>query len=399
MDETDVVTYQRTQQVDPAEQVENVKAILEAETGIPMNSQQLLHEGKLLGDLDSLSGKGVREGDLLLLVRKASTNNQPSRLQPTALATDGSALDPSAFLEAVASNSETFAFLKKSHPKLADAVSQRNRDGLQAELRRIHAEKIEAERVKAEQFALLAADPFNVEAQRKIEEAIRQAQVDENLEAALENTPESFGTVVMLYVDMEVNGVPLKAFIDSGAQSTIMSQKCAEKCNLMRLCDTRFSGIARGVGTQRIVGRVHQAPLKVAGSYFPCTFTILENDDMEFLFGLDMLRRHECSIDLKRNVLQFGTSQIEVPFLSEGQLPEHLRKSPLGPPSAGPSGEPPKPMSVPAPPMAEPGRGGGSEANIEKLTQLGFSRSQATDALQACNGDVDKAASLLFGGF
>lgn len=378
--------------------MENVKAILEAETGISMNSQKLLHEGKLLQDLDTLSGKGVKEGDLLLLLRKASTSNQPSSGQPTALGTDGSALDPNAFLDAVSSNPDTLGLLRKSHPKLAEAVLQRNTEMLQVELRRIHAEKLEAERVKAEQFALLAADPFNVEAQRKIEEAIRQAQVDENLEAALENTPESFGTVVMLYVDMEVNGVPLKAFIDSGAQSTIMSQKCAEKCNLMRLCDTRFSGIARGVGTQRIVGRVHQAPLKVAGSYFPCTFTILENDDMEFLFGLDMLRRHECSIDLKRSVLRFGTSQIEVPFLSEGQLPEHLRMGPLGPPPAGPSGGTPKAEKIPAPPTAAP-RQGGSEPSIQKLTQLGFSRSQAVEALQACEGDVDKAASLLFGGF
>jgi DNA damage-inducible protein 1 len=91
------------------------------------------------------------------------------------------------------------------------------------------------------------------------------------------------------YTIVEID-TPIKAFVDSGAQSTIISAECAERVGLMRLLDTRFAGEARGVGTAKILGKIHIAQMKFGNSFFPISITVLERNDIDFLFGL--VRRH-----------------------------------------------------------------------------------------------------------
>ena len=113
---------------------------------------------------------------------------------------------------------------------------------------------------------------------------------DEQLEMALAANPEAFVSVPMLYVNCMLNDVPLKAFVDTGAQVTVLSVKGAQRCNLLDKVDSRFRGVAAGVGAARIVGRVHMATLRFGSTTaVDVSLSVLEQSHgPELLIGLDL---------------------------------------------------------------------------------------------------------------
>jgi DNA damage-inducible protein 1 len=188
----------------------------------------------------------------------------------------------------------------------------------------------------------------------------------------------------------------------------------------MRLIDTRFAGIARGVGTAKILGRVHSAQLKVADVFLPCSFTIMEGRDVDLLFGLDMLKAHQACIDLEKNCLRIQGR--EIPFLSEHELPAKAREmegegegeaSSSSGPSASASqpqqqsfpgggrtlGSTPAASAPSAARQSAPARPAASrypEADIQKIMEFGATREVAISTLEAAGGNLDVAVSLLF---
>ena len=251
----------------------------------------------------------------------------------------------------------------------------------------------------------------------------------------------------MLYVNTEVNGVPVKAFVDSGAQATIMSPACAERCGIMRLMDVRYAGMARGVGTAKILGRVHSAEIKIGGAVMPCAFTVMEGKDVDLLFGLDMLKRYRAKIDLEKNALCL--EGIEVPFLHESEIPRSFEETEMNEPTvagpdgteigarsgavrpkgataagehsvaAGPSGGPsggssaaplasppssqtaapkaPTPAPAPAPAPTSSGSSFPPQHVHQLMGMFSCSEQEAIQALEMFGGNVDAAASFLLG--
>ena len=176
----------------------------------------------------------------------------------------------------------------------------------------------------------LRINPMDAEANAYFGEQIRLSNVQRQYEQMMEEYPESMGRVLMLYIDCTVNNKPMQFFVDSGAEMTVMSSACADRLGLLHLVDKRFEGVAVGVGTGKILGRIHIAELNIGGHIFPCTFTVMDSEsglgdkNMDVLFGLNMLKRHRCQIDLAKNVLRFAIGNtgetMEAPFLHEKDL-------------------------------------------------------------------------------
>jgi DNA damage-inducible protein 1 len=220
-------------------------------------------------------------------------------------------------------------------------------------------------------------DPLSEEYQKALENKIQQDNINENYSYANEFNPELFTHTTMLYIECSINGHEIQAFVDSGAQSTIMSSRCAERCNLMKLLDKRFHGIAQGVGTSVILGKIHAAQIQIGTTFFTTSITVLEDNKIDMLYGLDNLKRHKCCIDLAKNQLTLNDGEVHVPFLADNKIVRQI-------------GEESKDELIDDKDNKMP-----ESEKITELMKMGFEESASKKALTQAGGNLQVAASIL----
>ncbi|EDL47133.1 DNA-damage inducible protein, putative [Plasmodium vivax] len=347
--------------------------IIENDFALNMNENELTYNGAPLNKFDTVKKLNINEGDLLFVRKKLSLDLMPQGNVSTqegmagmagmagiaaagvgaASPSTGAGITPipgsgvnagglnNAAFNALMEHFRTFQeneYIKKEteillnikndrarmsvlqlqDKQLYDAIASQNVEEVKKNVKeKLESEKKEKER-EQRMYENALKDPLSEDAQKYIYENIYKNQINSNLALAQEHFPEAFGVVYMLYIPVEINKNVVHAFVDSGAQSSIMSKQCAEKCNILRLMDRRFTGIAKGVGTKSILGKIHMVDIKIGNYFYAVSLTIIDEYDIDFIFGLDLLRRHQCRIDLKKNALVIEDN--EIPFLPEKDI-------------------------------------------------------------------------------
>lgn len=194
--------------------IEALRDTIQAETRIDPTAQHLYHNGRLISDNNkTLEELSIADGELLALhvrdmrgntgVPAGASSSSASSSRPAPAApqqarraagggSSGMETDPEVIRLQILGNPASRAELQRTQPQLASVVDdpQRFAAAFRDAYDRERRERVERQR----QIAALNADPFDIEAQAKIEEIIRQERVMENLQNAMEHNPEGKST-------------------------------------------------------------------------------------------------------------------------------------------------------------------------------------------------------------
>lgn len=384
------------------------KSYIEAETGIAPKSQILEHSKiHFENETFTLAQLELKDhDDITLHVQKVSESSDPEtqaieQLRHQALANPE--IRSQLASEAVAS--------------LRDSVQFQNR---------MKEANFAARQNYMKEMQELEQNQFLPENQKKLMDMIRRERIQKNLQLAYEITPEAFVNTTLLLIKLNINGHETHALVDSGAQKSVILAPVAETFGLHDLIDSQFAGMSRGVGLQQSPGRIHSVPVVLGDTNLalPCSFQVLEVG-FPVLLGLDMLKTHRCIIDLSKNALVVG--DFEIPFMPEHEvekLTNEAHRDPPPPPlpSTASSSEgklpgsnsnpsfktggqrlggkvgstQPAPQSLSQASAAQTPTASVSDENVQQLVSLGFSRTEALEALRVSNGNVEIAAAYLF---
>ena len=129
--------------------------------------------------------------------------------------------------------------------------------------------------------------------------------VEENLEKAYNEIPHTFIRTEAIYLKGHINGHEINFLLDTGAEMSVIPANIIQACGLENILDTNFSGVMKGVGEAKTLGRIHYVEVVLECGVYPCSFSVCSNNDLPAILGIDMMYNLGISIDFKKKQIHF----------------------------------------------------------------------------------------------
>jgi hypothetical protein len=124
-------------------------------------------------------------------------------------------------------------------------------------------------------------------------------------EMAVNTIPEMLIPVNMIILNGEINDLPVKILLDTGASSSVIFKNAIERLDLNELIDPEGSAELRGIGTEQSLGNIWYTELKLEKNIYPISLICSSNkiSDFDMILGVNFLQSYKAVLNFKNKTL------------------------------------------------------------------------------------------------
>ena len=150
--------------------------------------------------------------------------------------------------------------------------------------------------------------PENEFIQQITEADNKEKIITENYIKAYKEIPSSLIPASMIFLNAKISGQEIRFLVDTGAQVSLLPLDIVKACNLENILDQRIAGELKGVGRDRVMGKIHYLEVELSCGIIPCSFTVCENSNIEPILGIDMMQQMGLVLDFKNRTINIDNN-------------------------------------------------------------------------------------------
>ncbi|XP_076054376.1 protein DDI1 homolog 1-like [Oratosquilla oratoria] len=124
-----------------------------------------------------------------------------------------------------------------------------------------------------------------------------------------------YGIQSLLYVECQINGFDVPAFVDSGCSISTLSTRLARRLGLLDVVDRDFAFEVDGPNGDEVIGCIHDAEVRLGGTLYSVNFDVMDSST-DLWIGLDMMIREGMCINVPKGTLEISSTKTQVPLLT-----------------------------------------------------------------------------------